>query len=736
MIMASHLRVFLLFLLLTAFINFNVHAGELDIPGTLQQEDDSLRVGLALSGGGALGIAHIGVIQAIEEAGIRIDYITGTSMGSLVGGLYAIGYTSDQLAEMATSNNFIELFSEKPDRRFISNYEKITDDRTIATFPISEKRIDLPVGIISGQNVYTYLARLTQSVHGIEKFDDFPIPFAAVATDLETGEAKVFRSGYLPDALRASISIPSLFSPHDIDGKVYVDGGLIRNIPVQDAIEMGADYTIAVDVSSPLMTKDSLNTFAKVLNQSVYFRIHDYANIQREMADYVVRVEELGPYSAADFDLAEKFLEIGQKAGQQHLDEFKKIAALQNANPPKREELINEGMFPVDKIVVQGNSYYDDEFFINQLDFIPGSILDPETIEEKVTQLYSSQYIENVTYRLLPSSDNYYTLQINVEENNSDEFKVGLRYETGSQASILLEGIFQNLIHDGSLTRFETRLGDRINFQADHVYYGALGSNLALLSSLQYMSEQVNWYSGDTRVSQFKNEIIRTEISGGNYFSAQNLISLGLRRDFNTISNRINFTNIDVSDDNYHSLFIRYIRDTLNRKAYPTAGHHLIIEGHYSDDIIFSEIDFTSSTLYYNGYYKLNNDISLTNSVWIGYTTGHELPWEYWKSPNRYDLIYDFVQFGGAEPYEISTRNAQMVSLGIQVEPFYHRFIGLELFAGQFENRWSFDFLSDNTEYGLSLSVGALTILGPAKLIFSGNTLNNLRADLQIGYQF
>lgn len=726
----------LFFLLFFSFIIPDVDAGDLNISIPHEQDDDTLRVGLALSGGGALGIAHIGVIQAIEEAGIRIDYITGTSMGSLVGGLYAIGYTSDQLAEMATSSNFIELFSEKPDRRFISNYEKITDDRTIATFPISEKRIDLPVGIISGQNVYTYLARLTQSVHGIEKFDDFPIPFATIATDLETGSAKVFRSGYLPDALRASISIPSFFSPHTIDGKVYVDGGLIRNIPVQDVIEMGADYTIAVDVSSPLMAKDSLNTFAKVLNQSINFRIHDYADVQREMADYVVTIDELKPYSAADFDLAERFLKIGQEAGKRHLDDFRKIAALQKAAPYERKGLENTGSFPIDQIIVEGNTFYDDNFVLNQLNFIPGSTLDPETIEEKVTQLYSSQYIENVTYRLLPSSDNFYTLQINVQENNSDEFKVGLRYETGSQASILLEGIFQNLLHDGSLTRFETRLGDRINFQADHVYYGALGSNLALLSSIQYNSEQVNWYSGDTRVSQFKNEIVRAEISGGNYFSAQNLVSLGLRRDFNTISNRINFADIKVSDKNYHSVFIRYIRDTLNRKAYPTAGHHLILEGHYSDELFLSEINFSSSTLYYNAYYQLNDDVSLTNSVWMGYTTGRNLPWEYWKSPNRYDPIYDFIQFGGAEPYEISTRNAQMVSLGIQIEPFYHRFIELELYAGQFEKNWSFDFLSDDTEYGLSLSVGALTILGPAKLIFSGNTLNNLRADLQIGYQF
>jgi NTE family protein len=724
------------FLFLLSLSVAQVDAQQMERKQTDRHESDSLRVGLVLSGGGAMGIAHIGVIQAMEEAGIRIDYITGTSMGSLVGGLYAIGYSSDQLVEIATSNNFIELFTEKPDRRYISNYEKISDDRTIVTFPISEKRIDLPVGIISGQHVYTYLSTLTQSVHGIEEFEDFEIPFAAVATNLETGEAKVFKSGYLPDALRASISIPSIFSPHEIDGKLYVDGGLIRNIPVEDAIEMGADYTIAVDVSSPLMEKDSLNTITKVLNQSLFFRIHDYADVQRQMADYVVRIDELDPYSSADFNQAETILKIGQKAGQKHLEDFKKIAARQKGHHQKRPGVQNNGEFLVDNIQVQGNSFYDDEFILNQLDFTPKSSLEINMIEERISKLYSSQYVDNVTYRLLPGEDNYYTLQINVEENNTDEFKVGLRYASQSQASILFEGNFQNLLHSGSLTRAELRLGDRLNFQADHVYYGALGSSLGLMTSAQYLSENVDWYLPENRSSRFKNEVFRAELSAGNYFSIQNLVSIGIRRDFSRHSNRINYGQLDVSDQNYHSVFVRFIHDKLNRKAYPTSGRKLVIEGHYSNEIIFSELNFVSSDLYYDGYYAVTEVFSLTNSLWLGYTSGNELPWEYWKSPNRYEPVYNFIRFGGIEPYEISSKHVQMASLGLQVEPFYHRFIELDLYSGRFKNSWSFNLLSEEFEYGLSLSLGALTILGPAKIIFSTSTLNNFRAELQIGYQF
>ncbi|MDZ7719167.1 MAG: patatin-like phospholipase family protein [Balneolaceae bacterium] len=713
-----------------------IDAQQLNFQEKDPQGKDSLRVGLVLSGGGALGIAHIGVIQAIDEAGIRIDYITGTSMGSLVGGLYAIGYTSDQLLEIATSNNFTELFSEKPDRRYISNYEKINDARTIATFPINEKKIDLPMGFISGQNVYTFLSRLTQNVHGVEHFDDFDIPFAAVATNLETGNAKVFRSGHLPDVLRASISIPSIFSPHEIDGKLYVDGGLIRNIPVEDAIEMGADYTIAVDVSSPLMEKDSLNTLTKVLNQSLLFRIHDYADVQREMADYVVRIDELEPYSAADFDLTDKFLEIGIEAGKRHLEDFKKIADRQISAPPERKGIENTGEFPVDRIDIRGNSFYDDSFILNQLDFIPKSTLEIETIEERVAKLYSSQYINNVTYRLLPGPNEYYTLQINIEENETDEFNVGLRYDSDSQASVLFEGNFQNLVHNGSLTRGEIRLGDRINMRADHIYYGALGSNLALLTSLEYTSENVNWFFPDRRAAQFKDELFRAELSAGNYFSIQNLVAMGVRRDFNRHSDRINYNGVKASDQNYHSAFIRYIRDKLNRKGYPTSGRKLVIEGYYSHEILMSELNFTSSDLFYEGYYALHDDVSLTNTLWMGYTTGSDLPWEYWKSPNRYDPFYNYIRFGGLEPYEVSSRNIQMASVGLQVEPFYHRFINLNFYTGRFLDNWSFAFPSDDFEHGLSLSLGALTILGPAKIIFSTSTMDNFRIELQIGFQF
>ena len=200
---------------------------------------EPLKIGLVLSGGGAKGFAHIGALKVIEEAGIKIDYISGTSMGSIIGGLYASGFTAHQLDSLARAKQWEQLFTERTQRRLLTTYEKKQDEKFLLDFPISRKGIQLPQGLIAGQNVYEFLSRQLSHVRHINNFDNLPIPFRAVATDLETGEAVVLDGGHLPDAIRASISIPSVFIPYSIGDNVYIDGGLIRNLPVQEVLDMG-----------------------------------------------------------------------------------------------------------------------------------------------------------------------------------------------------------------------------------------------------------------------------------------------------------------------------------------------------------------------------------------------------------------------------------------------------------------------------------------------------------------
>ena len=727
-------RIIALFITLFIFFHGPLQAGGLNIQSKTDSSTDTLSVGLVLSGGGAKGIAHIGAIKRLEEAGVRIDYITGTSMGSLVGALYAIGYSSAQLTDLAKSSNWNQLFTEKPSRLFISNYERTFDNRTIASFPISERGVDLPFGIISGQNIYSFLSKYTWPVHGTQSFNHFPIPFATVATELSTGDPKTFTSGYLPDAIRASISIPSLMRPHVINGTAYIDGGLSNNLPVVQAKEMGADFIIAVNVASPVMPADSLNTFAEVLNQVVNYRINEKIEPQIEKSDIYINPEKANSFEILDFDKVDEFIKIGYNETEKYIKQIKELVARQTVSPNVRHGIGEFGSLPLNRVVIQGNDVISDDFILSELQLSQGFLLTPDFIEEKISQLYSTQLFELITHRILPDEDYYYNLHIHVVENTTDVFRAGLRYETQTNASILLASEFRNFPFNGTTSRFDLRLGDEIRAQADLLLYGKLGSRIGLLTSLLYESENVEQFKSSNRDARFKNNLTRIELSAGNYLSSNLLFAGGIRRDFIYQDDVINKSLIKSSSSNHQSYFLKFVSDQFHRKAYPTSGTRAILNGTYSGDLSLSTLDYSSLGGLFEYYVPISPQVSFRNLLFGSYTSGEELPWTSWISLNRLDPVFGFIRFGGVQRYELNTRNLQMVSAGFQFEPLYHRFINIDYYAGRFMDEWSFS--SDGIVHGASLSVGALTILGPVELILSSSTENTFLAELQIGYKF
>lgn len=703
-------------------------------PAQSIEAKDSLSVGLVLSGGGAKGIAHIGVIKKLEEAGVRIDYITGTSMGSLVGALYAIGYTSTQLTEIAKSSNWNQLFTEKPSRLFISNYERTFDNRTIASFPISERGLDLPFAFINGQNIYSFLSRYTWPVHGTEQFEDFPIPFATVATELDSGDPKTFSSGYLPDAVRASISIPSLMQPHTVDDTAYIDGGLSNNLPVQQARDLGANFIISVNVASPVMPKDSLKTFAEVLNQVVNYRINEKIQSQIENSDIYINPIKVNAFDILDFDKVDEFIQIGYEEAELYIEELRAVAEKQTLPPPLRLGIGEFGSLPLNNVVIEGNEVISDEFILSKLQLTEGFLLTPNFIDDRISQLYSTQLFELITYQIRPDEEFYYNLHIQVIENRTDVFRAGLRYETQTNASILLASQFRNVPFNGTSSRFDLRLGDEIRAQADILAYGNLGSRIGLLTSIVFESENIEQFEDGTRSARFQNNLTRFEVSAGSYLSSKYLIAAGVRRDFIYQNNSINADLINSSTTNHQSYFLRFINDQLHRKYYPSGGTRFVFDGSYSGDLSLSSLHYTRMGGLVESYIALSDDVSFRNLLYGGYTTGGELPWTSWFSLNRIDPLFGYVRFGGVQRYEHNTRNLQMVSAGFQFEPLYHRFINIDYYTGRFMNEWSFS--TDDIVHGASITLGALTILGPIQMIVSSSTENSFLAELQIGYQF
>jgi len=724
------------FIISTTLLSFLLFSTKetLSQPSDLTLPDDSLRVGLVLSGGGAKGIAHIGVLRKLEEAGVRIDYITGTSMGSLVGALYSIGYTTDQLEEIAKSNTWDEVFTEKPSRRHISNYEREYYDRTIVSFPIREHGLDLPFGIISGQNIYSFLSRYTWPVHGIDRFEDFPIPFATVATDLETGKPVTFHSGYLPDAIRASISIPSLMRPHIIDGVAYIDGGLSNNLPVDDVIEMGANFVISVNVAAPLMPKDSLQSFTAVLNQVINYRINEKIVSQVDKSDIYINPMQVNAFDIIDFGKVDELIQIGEDEAELYMDLFREITVQQTKPPPVRSGVGELGALPFNRVIIEGNETVSDDFILSELAIEEGFLLTPEFIDEKISQLYSTQLFDIITYQVQPDESNYYNLRIQVVENRTDIFRVGLRYETVTDASILLTSQFSNFPFNRASSLFELRLGDEIRALADLLGYGGLGSRIGVRTLVMYESENIEQFQDGDRVSRFKNNLTRFELSTGNYLSSSNLVAAGIRRDFIFHNNTINPDQILKSDQNHQSYFLKFQRDRVHRTSYPTNGTRYMFDATYSGEFSLSNISYLRLSGLIETYVDVTNDFSLRGLLHAGYTSGTDLPWHSWFSVNRRDPDLGFIRFGGFNRYELTDRNIQMVSGGLQFEPIYHRFINLDFYIGRFMPDWNFS--TDDIVQGASVSLGALTILGPVQVIFSTSTENSFLGEIQIGYQF
>ncbi len=216
------------------------------------------KIGLALSGGGAKGFAHVGVIKVLEEIGLPIDFITGTSMGSIIGGLYAIGYSVGELEELVTATDWNDLFRDRVRRRDLAIESKMLDGRYMLSLPLNGLAPGLPTGLIAGQKISKLFERLTLPYHDVSDFRQFPIPFACVATDIVTGEVVVLDHGYLPEAMRASMSIPSVFTPVEIDDHLLVDGMLVRNFPVEEVRALGADIIIGVDVGAGVCTGERI----------------------------------------------------------------------------------------------------------------------------------------------------------------------------------------------------------------------------------------------------------------------------------------------------------------------------------------------------------------------------------------------------------------------------------------------------------------------------------------------
>lgn len=362
-------------------------------------------VGLVLSGGGARGASHVGVLKVLEELRIPVDIITGTSMGAIGGGLYAYGYSPEEMQQILTQTDWDELFRDRPPRKHLSFRRKADDYNYLIKLEagFSQGRFAIPPGLIQGQKLNLMLKSLMPQAPA--NFDDLPIRFRAVATDIETGDPVEFGDGNLITALRASMSIPGVFAPVESDGRLLIDGGMANNVPVLLARELGADVLIVVDLSGELRSREQLTSPLGILNQTIGFQLQRNSDQQlRELRTGDVLIQpDLTGYSSTDFWRAQQMVDIGAAAARSQAQELSALSVSEAEYTRYQEyrRLKLHASPRIDNIVIKNNSKLADAVIRSHLSIQPGQTLDIARLERDLEQIFGLNIFESVDYDIV-----------------------------------------------------------------------------------------------------------------------------------------------------------------------------------------------------------------------------------------------------------------------------------------------------------------------------------------------
>jgi len=446
------------------------------LPGNLsllsaQKNSTRPKVGLALSGGGAKGLAHLGVIKVMEEAGLKPDYVTGVSMGSIVGGMYAMGYTPDSIARMFSMFNWEYAMSDMIPENKIIFHEKRYFHNSIIALPITRDAIKIPSGLISGQQIESGLNHYFWPAATITDFSKLPVPFLCLATDVVTSKKVVLQSGYLPDAIRASMAIPSVFTPVKTDTAILVDGGVVRNYAATELREMGADIVIGSYVSFKGYGEKDLESAYGILKQIGFLSsLADYEE-QKQQTDILIE-PELGEVGTLAFSNVDTIISRGYHEALEYRDIFKKLADSLDAIGPRNpvKALPDVRYYVFDNIRVTGNEKISDDQIIGILDISPGENVDRDLLEERIELLYGKNWFEKVRYMILPGDEGL-TLEINCIERPRAMLYGSLYYDPVLSAGAVISISARDLVVTRSVINLDSYIGQYYRGRLSAIQY-------------------------------------------------------------------------------------------------------------------------------------------------------------------------------------------------------------------------------------------------------------------------
>lgn len=547
----------------------------LSLPAVAQQENHRPKIGLTLSGGGAKGLAHIGILKAIDSAGLKIDYITGTSMGSIIGSLYAIGYPADSIEKMSRQINWDLILSNQASLRTLYMEEKDEYSKYTLELPWVNHHFQLPSGVLQGQELWLKLSEMFFPVYNEKDFLKFNIPFKCIGTDVGNGEAVVMSHGEITSAIRSSMAIPSFFTPVEYEGKLLVDGGVVRNFPVRDVKEMGADFVIGSNVAGGLLPSDKVRNAIQILLQVAFFREAQDHKEEVPLCNIYVPFD-MPQYSMGSFAQADEILDLGIKEGRKLYPVFKKLAdSLNNLYGP--QPLIANRL-PVTKPVkitsyaIKGLQNTSADFFVHTMNLHTNQFYTPQQLSAMVRAAFGTRYYSRVSYALEPQPDGGCRIIVDVTENPLTFAKLSLHYNKFTGIAAIVNLTARNAIITNSRDLITLNVGETFRAKAEHLQYIGRRKNFSFTLASQYDFFDVNTYNTYKQSGIYKQTFFKFDTKA--QYSSQRNLAVGIGERFETVTytptivTSFQFT----GNNNFFTTYFFIDHNSLDKVVYPRRG--------------------------------------------------------------------------------------------------------------------------------------------------------------------
>lgn len=690
------------------------------------------KIGLVLSGGGAKGFAHIGVLKVLEKAGVKIDYIGGTSMGAVVGGLYASGYSAQQIDSIFQNTDFDALLSDYIPRASKNFYEKNNDERYAFTLPVKKMKVGIPTAISRGMYNYNLLNKLLNRVRDIHDFNQLPTPFLCMATDIETGEEVLLNKGYLPQALLASGAFPSLFAPVEIDGKWLVDGGVANNFPVEAIKDLGADIVIGVDVQDDLKDRKSLRDATRILVQISNLQMIEKMKEKRNKTDIYIK-PDINDYGVISFDQGSEIVKKGEEAAMALYDKIKIFGSSDYIRKPAKSTALDS--LNIKNIIVNPLKNYTRAYAVGKLRFKQNTKISFDQLRRGIDNITATQNFSSIAYRI-DKNNEFDDLNIHLTENPIQSYvRFALHYDGLYKSSILLNVTQKKILFRNDVASADVILGDNLRYNFDYYVDNGFYWSFGFRSKYNKFNRNVftdfsdgalftQWNIGSLNVdfADFTNQLYCQTI-----FIQKFLIGAGLEHKYLTIESKTIDDGGSYFEKSHYGSVFGYLKfDALDNKYFPKKGW--FFSGDYQN--YFYSSNYTKA---FNNFSVLKGELGFAQKLFrkttlkyqseMGFALGKE-------SVHFFDFVlggYGFAPLNNFKPfygYDFLSLNGDAYIKSIftlDYEIFKKNHVNFSAnYANISDNMFdNSNWLSKINYSGYAVGYGIESIIGPAEIKYT-----------------